>query len=102
MIRLLLEFLLPLLAPTLLYGFWLAWRRGRQPAAEEGDAAPAPASWGDAPWIWLGGIGVVLVAVVAIVLGQGRSLGDAGGIYVAPRVIDGQVVPGHVDPPPRR
>jgi hypothetical protein len=42
------------------------------------------------------------VAVVAIGLGMSRSLGGIGGTYVAPRVIDGRIVPGHVDPPPSR
>ena len=102
MIRLLIEFLLPLLAPTILYAFWLAWQQGRRPAVEAGDADPAAPSWHDAPWIWLGGIGIALVAGVALTLGLSRSLGEAGGTYVPPRVIDGRVVPGHVDPAPRR
>lgn len=102
MIRLLIEFLLPLLAPTILYAFWLAWQQGRQPPAEAGEPAQPVRSWRDAPWIWLGGIGIVLVAGVALTLGLSRSLGEAGGTYVSPRVIDGRVVPGHVEPAPRR
>ena len=104
MIRLLVEFLLPLVAPTAVYAIWLAWRQGRQQAAGEGEGeAIAPArGLGDAPWMWLGGIGIALVAVVTVWLGSTRSLGEIGGSYVAPRVVDGRIVPGHVDPPPRR
>lgn len=102
MIRLLLEFLLPLFAPTLVYAFWLALRP--RPADESpGGAGPATAASGrGTPWMWLGAIGIALVAVVTIVLGMTRSLGEASGTYVAPRVIDGRIVPGHVDPPPAR
>ncbi|MFO0291926.1 MAG: hypothetical protein ACK51F_01150 [Rhodospirillales bacterium] len=104
MIRLLLEFLLPLFAPTLAYAFWLAWRRrGAGDGADAADGQSAPAtSPGGAPWLWLGAAGIALVAVVAVTLGLTRSLGDADGTYVAPRVIDGRIVPGHVDPPPAR
>lgn len=107
MIRLLVEFLLPLVAPTIVYAFWLAWRQGRQAQPGGGEAgdgeAGAPArGWGDAPWLWLGGTGIVLVAVVTIWVGSTRSLGEIGGSYVAPRVVDGRIVPGHVDPPPQR
>ncbi len=108
MIRLLVEFLLPLVAPTLAYALWLAWRQrgGGQPASGDAEggqgAAPKPADWRSAPWIWLGAAGIALVAAVAIGLGMSRSLGGIGGTYVAPRVIDGRIVPGHVDPPPAR
>jgi hypothetical protein len=108
-IRLLVEFLLPLVAPTLAYALWLAWRqRGGSGQSAPGDAegtegaAPPPTDWRSAPWIWLGATGIALVAVVAIGLGMSRSLGGIGGTYVAPRVIDGRIVPGHVDPPPSR
>jgi hypothetical protein len=108
-IRLLVEFLLPLVAPTLAYALWLAWRqRSGSGQAAPGDAegtdgaVPRPMGWRSAPWVWLGATGIALVAVVAIGLGMSRSLGGIGGTYVAPRVIDGRIVPGHVDPPPSR
>jgi hypothetical protein len=110
-IRLLVEFLLPLVAPTLAYALWLAWRQrsggGQAASGDTADAdadagTPRPADWRSAPWIWLGAAGIALVAAVAIGLGMSRSLGGIGGTYVAPRVIDGRIVPGHVDPPPSR
>jgi hypothetical protein len=100
MIRLLVEFLLPLLAPTLLYALWLAWEKRRidaDGAADDGASAPRMR---DAPWVWLGGIGLVCVIVVAATLSMTRSLGDvSGGAYVPPRNVDGRVVPGHLEPP---
>lgn len=95
MIRLLAEFALPLVAPTIVYGLWLVWERRRLERQGQGETQ----SWADAPWIWLGGVGIALMVTVAGVLGLSRSLGDIGGQYVAPRVVDGKVVPAHVDPP---
>ncbi len=110
MIRLLAEFLLPLLAPTIAYAAWraIAARRAAAPVdGEPGDGergdAPAATPWREAPWTWLGGIGIVLVVVVAATLGLTRSLGDiGGGTYVAPRSVDGRIVPGHLEPPAKR
>jgi len=97
MIRLLVEFLLPLLAPTLVYSLWLAWEKRRIETVGEGAASP---TMREAPWIWLGAIGIGFVLVVAISLSMTRSLGDVGaGDYVAPRSVDGRVVPGHLEPP---
>lgn len=104
MIRLLIEFLLPLLAPTIAYAIWRALpRRGAAPGEGDGAGAPAATPWREAPWIWLGGTGIVLVVAVAATLGMTRSLGDiGGGTYVAPRSVDGRIVPGHLEPPAKR
>jgi hypothetical protein len=99
MIRLLIEFLLPLLAPTLVYSLWLSWEKRRAESVPEGAQAP---TMRDAPWIWLGALGIGLVLVVAIAMSMTRSLGDVGaGDYVPPRNVDGRVVPGHLEPPKR-
>ena len=59
MIRLLAEFLLPLLAPTIAYAIWRALpRRGAAPGEGDGAGAPAATPWREAPWIWLGGTGI--------------------------------------------
>jgi len=101
MIRLLVEFLLPLLAPTFVYSMWLAWEK-RRVDAQGADATDAAPTFREAPWIWLGAIGIVFVLVVAISMSMTRSLGDVGaGDYVAPRNVDGRVVPGHLEPSKR-
>lgn len=94
MIRLLIEFIVPLMLPTALYGLWVAWSQ-RRGVTTSGAAAPG---WRGAPWIWLVGIGIALAVAAAIGTGLGSNQGDIKGTYVPPRVIDGKVVPGHVDP----
>lgn len=95
MIRLFAEFALPLAAPTIVYALWLVWERRRL----EREGLGGSRDWADAPWIWLAGVGIALMLTVAAVLGLSRSLGDISGTYVAPRAVDGQIVPAHVDPP---
>lgn len=103
MIRLLVEFLLPLLLPTLVYSLWLTWEQRRRQGGGEGqEEGAAAATMRDAPWIWLGATGIGLVLFVAIAMSMTRSLGDVGaGDYVAPRNVDGRIVPGHLEPPKR-
>lgn len=90
MTRILLTVVLPLLLPTLLYLLWLL-------AAQRASLA-APAQWRALPWPWLVGIGLVLVAAMLYFIGT-RVGGEAQGVYVPPRYIDGRIVPGHVVPP---
>ncbi|MBL8698469.1 MAG: hypothetical protein JNK67_08855 [Alphaproteobacteria bacterium] len=94
MIRLLVEFVVPLLLPTALYGLWVAWASRRAAAANE----EATATWRNAPWLLLGGLGIALAIVAVIGSGLGNGGGDIRGTYVPPKVVDGKVVPGHVDP----
>jgi hypothetical protein len=90
-IRVLIEFALPLALPTVAYFAWAAWDRRRQAALGAG----APREWADAPWVWLIGLGGLAVAAVAVALTAGH---DAAGRYVPPHVEDGRVVPGRVEP----
>ena len=100
MIRILIEFLLPLLLPTVVYGLWMAYERRRQEKLGRGEMP----GWRDAPWVWLGLAGVVLTAVLLFGLVLMRDTGNAKGIYVPPRMApDGSIAPAHVDPrPPSR
>lgn len=85
--RSLLTILIPLLLPTLLYfGYvWIARRRGG------GGAGGQPTR--DIPWLWLGGAGVLLLAVTLLAT---ALFGGAmpGSRYEPPQLIDGQVRPG--------
>lgn len=90
MIRLLLTYVLPLVAPTLLY---LAWN-WIQVQRARGGKRPAPPPIDQTPWVVLAACGILLVAVVLLsfVLFGG---GSAPGLdYQPPRVEDGQIVPG--------
>jgi hypothetical protein len=91
MLREIVTLVVPLVLPTLLY---LAWLRGVR-WMEEGDAASW--GWGGLPWVWLVGIGVALTALVLFVVTVhfGTSV---QGVYVPPRVENGQIVPGHIVP----
>jgi hypothetical protein len=95
MIRILLEFLLPLVLPTLVYAGWMALEKRRAERLGKGEAP----SWREAPWVWLSLAGVVLAALLLFGLALMRDTGNAKGQYVPPRMEkDGRIVPGHVEP----
>lgn len=97
MVRILLEYVLPIVLPAAVYFAWLATERRR--VARVG-ARNAP-QWRDAPWLWLGTIGLVLAALIAVASALfGGS--DTAGRYVPPRFEGGRVVPGHVEPKPQQ
>ncbi len=90
--RILLNYLLPLLLPLVVYGIWLALARRK---ARLAGAAEVP-GWGNAPWTWLlvAGIGLVSVGLVTLAL---VGDGPTGGTYVPPQFIDGEIVPGRME-----
>ena len=90
MTRVFLTIILPLLLPTVLYLLWaVLTNRFRLGGALE--------TWERLPWIWLGLAGLAAAGVVVVTMVQ---IGDrAEGIYVAPHVENGEIVPGHVIPP---
>ncbi len=97
MLRIALEFLLPILLPTAVYFLWLFNEQRRIERLGRGE----PPRWQDAPWLWLavaGGVLTVFVAAASALFGGER----AGTRYVPPRVIDGEIVPGHGAPAPAR
>lgn len=91
--RILLQYALPILLPSLVYLAWLFYENRRIANGGEGKVR----RWEEGPWAWLvaGGLALgVLVAIVTVVLtGRGKE-----GTYVPPRVEDGRVVPGHLEP----
>ena len=94
MIRILFEYILPLIAPFVIYFGWI-WYAVHK-AEKTGTAAP---DWRQGPWYWLASAGVVLfvAALVATALTGGE---EPGGIYHPPRLgEDGRVIPGHFERP---
>lgn len=89
MLRVLLTIVLPLVLPTALYVLWLTTLR---PTRQNG----AP-SWRTLPWLWLAGVGVVLLALVLLVVTVHFGAPQEG-VYVPPRWQNGHIVPGHIEP----
>ena len=89
MVRIFLTIVLPLLLPTALYVLWVSTL-----GAPRGGGAVA---WASLPWVWLAGAGVVLLAAVLLVVTVGFGTPQEG-VYVAPRYVNGQIVPGHIEP----
>lgn len=86
MIRFLLQYLLPLLLPTLLWFGWM-WltQKGKEPRALR-----------EGPWVWLIGSGIVLMGA-ALVATAFMTGSEPGGKYVPPYMEDGKIVPGRVE-----
>lgn len=81
MTRILLQYLLPLLLPFLVYAAWVAFTQGRRPGWLD-----------DTPWVPLLSAGVVLLG--ASLIGWSLTTGDAPGArYQPPHIEDGRIVP---------
>ena len=89
MARVFITIVLPLLLPTALYLLWVS----ALGPSHEGGAIP----WASMPWVWLAGAGVALLAVVLFVVTVGFGT-QQQGIYVAPRWLNGAIIPGHIEP----
>ncbi|HUC63194.1 MAG TPA: DUF6111 family protein [Alphaproteobacteria bacterium] len=88
MVRILLEYLLPLALPTAIYALWLL--RERRRAATAGAAVPG---WEEGPWFWLalGGIALTAAVFVATALIEGYA---PGSHYTPAEMEHGTIVPG--------
>lgn len=93
MSRVLLQIVLPLIAPVLIYGIWSAIdRRNRGLVGLPG--------WEEGRWFWaaMSGFGLVVVILIAtMILNHSND-----GTYVPARLEDGRVVPGEFRLPTRR
>jgi hypothetical protein len=90
MLRIVGEYLLPLLLPTLIYVLWVAWRRRAGAAGRPGDVP----EWAEGPWFWLilGGLGLSLAAFVITGLSWGHPTTER---YHPAETINGRILPGH-------
>jgi hypothetical protein len=93
MVRVFLTIVLPLLLPTALYLLWVRTLG----AADDGRAT----AWNSVPWVWLAVAGTILLAGVLLVVAVGFGTAQQG-VYVAPRYVNGHIIPGHIEPQPPR
>jgi hypothetical protein len=93
MTRVLLQYLLPLLLPTLVYlAWWWAFGRHRP------DGAPLTARLQQGAFFWpiLAGFVLLAASLVVTALTQRER---PNGRYVPPAYRDGRIVPGHIERP---
>jgi hypothetical protein len=89
MLRVFLTIVLPLVLPTAIYVGWLVIAHRVQRAED--------VRWVELPWVWLAGVGAVLLAVVLFAVNLHFGTSETG-TYVPPRWEDGRIVPGHIEP----
>ena len=95
MIRILFEFVVPLVLPLVLYAAWMATEKRRAEKLGHGETP----GWSEAPWVWLSLAGLALAAVVTAGAVLLQDPPAARGNYVPPRMGEGGVVvPGRVEP----
>ncbi len=92
MSRVLLQYLLPLLLPTIV---WLIWyfAVGQRQVPEQAELRLAHGPWF---WLILGGVGLLGLSLIYTALTRGF---EPSGTYVAPHLEDGRVVPGRMKEP---
>ena len=91
MTRALFQYLLPIVLPTAIFVAWLAFTHSR--GGEDRDFLDRLRA---GPWFWLtiAGLLLMIAGLVHTGLNQGPN---PGGLYVAPHVEGGRIVPGHVE-----
>ena len=82
--RILLQVVLPLVAPIIIYSIWSYWEAKRQ-----GKGLP---SWEDGNWFWAIVVGVFLSAATLIYFATTGANPDTE--YRSPRLENGQIIPG--------
>jgi hypothetical protein len=93
MIRFLIQYLLPLLAPLAVYVLWLWYSQGR--ARKSGNAPPAFTRGG---FFWSILIGAVMLVISLAVLAVTGGVEPDSGVYQAPYLKDGEIVGPRYEP----
>lgn len=88
MSRVLLQYLLPLLGPLVLYLIYMSFRRRR--AAKSGEDIPA-IEQGHVFWSIIAGFVLMMAGLAILAVTSGEKPGT--GQYQAPRLEDGRIVP---------
>lgn len=90
MFRLFFTYILPLIAPVLLYLAW-NWLQVRRTVA--GKRAEPPPSFAETPWLLLAGAGISLLVVTLLAFFLVGDAAAPGKTYVPPHMEDGKLVP---------
>lgn len=91
MVRIVIENLILLLLPTIMYVAYV-YLTGGFDRSQQG-------AWSDAPFVWLFLAGVALVLCVVLIFGT-LDGGEPGQAYRPPEFRDGKIVPGEVQKTP--
>ena len=94
-LRILIEFLAPILLPALIYLAYAGIERRRAAAAADPAVLPW---WVQTPWLALVAAGLALAAIL-LSLVVIRSGDPVGGFYVPAHIEDGRLISGHVVSP---
>jgi Family of unknown function (DUF6111) len=86
-----LEVLVPLLLPFLIYVLVMRWRAGR----------PLPAWLADGSWLWYWAAGLALM-VAGLAVWAVFGTHEPGAAYTPARLENGRLVPGRLEEGPRR
>jgi len=89
MVRILVQYAVPILLPLAVYIAYMWWLRRR--ALTTGDTALP--GWLEGPWYWFAVSGLVLAGAGVLVLGLLGQTGQKAG-YEPARMIEGEIVPG--------
>jgi len=93
MSRIIIAYIIPFLLPAAVYALWV-WYRTAYVARHGGEAPKLERG----PWPLLIFLGAVCALVVLATTALIRGDSPEDGTYVPPRVENGQVVPGHLEP----
>ncbi len=93
--RAFITYVVPLIAPFVLYFFWVVLSNRKKAADKAGADKRRLADW---PWLRLafGGLALAVLVLMGIAYFGGNA---PGGQYQAPRLEDGRIVPGYVKRP---
>lgn len=94
MIRLFFIYVLPLIAPTVVYLLWCLWHLKRGTGTVEGDMATVARR---APWpkLTIAGVALLIVVIAIAALTGGEPPHES---YAPPHMENGKVVPGRAQP----
>ena len=94
--RVLFLFVVPLVAPAVVYVLW----RTFAPRRAGGSEAIQAGQWERLPWPWLSVVGVMLLMITLGWMAMFEG-GAPDARYQPPRMIDGRIEPGRMSPPER-